>query len=882
MKKLTALILSIILIFSVLYAALPSFAAGEFEHVVFGSYPKTKVSDAELIARLNALVSDGSFTSYGFYSGNGEPGSEAVEDYTFYADVLLDGVSYRAVTFSKYRPTASYGAHPYYDYLAEQYKNGYFIDEVYWFRYEPISWTVLSRSRGLVMCDELLDTRSFSDRCYDHDINFSGSSLKEWLNSDFTETAFNPYEKSLIDGSVRLLTVSEAQSSEYGLNTSGAVKPYLTAPETDYAQALGLRAGTPFTYTDSGVTYSLRGATYWLDDESSSDLSALSNYCSPLGTITGKAQLYDAYGIRPVMKLELNNNAALDKLPINYYGYYGPDSDRVFTEYYGEGDSLATLLPGEIEGYDFNGWDSEIPSSMPACKLTFTADWQVHTHEVTFLANGGVFASNEEDNVTYSVEYGASVPSEIPEKQGYDFAGWTPEFPSSMPDSDLEFTAVWAPSTNTPYAVKIYKQNADDDGYSCETLERFGTTDSPVSVLPESLENIDLEYFNFVPEMSVTEGVISPDGSTELSLYFDREVFTVTFDFNDGATEGITAQYKYGQTIVAPEPPAVEGYSPQGWYDGDTLFENVCAGNANYTLAWAPNPHCIIFDTDGGNYIGNGNYNYGETVIAPRTPVKTGYEFLGWSPKLPETMPDEDITVTAQWRRITYYATFCIDGEVIETREYYYDDAVTAPEVESREGYDFEWLGLQTKMPAENITVNGVYTIKSYKVSYYADGVKIFEDTVTYGERVPVPASPNKAGFIFSGWSPEVPETMPAHAVNAVAVFIAEPSVQIRGYRQSMNVGWKTSVTFHAAPNSAAYDELVWIINGKEYADDGSRSYTVKDATESYTVACKVTAGGYEAISGTEKVNVDTGFFAKIVYFFRLLFMRSALNINQN
>ena len=43
----------------------------------------------------------------------------------------------------------------------------------------------------------------------------------------------------------------------------------------------------------------------------------------------------------------------------------------------------------------------------------------------------------------------------------------------------------------------------------------------------------------------------------------------------------------------------------------------------------------------------------GSTIEAPRNPNKQGYRFVGWSPSIPTTMPDYDLTFTAQFELIS-------------------------------------------------------------------------------------------------------------------------------------------------------------------------------------------------------------------------------------
>lgn len=62
--------------------------------------------------------------------------------------------------------------------------------------------------------------------------------------------------------------------------------------------------------------------------------------------------------------------------------------------------------------------------------------------------------------------------------------------------------------------------------------------------------------------------------------------------------------------------------------------------------------YTITFDTAGGSEIAPITLECGAAITPPATPVKDGYTFIGWSPEIPEAMPENDITVVAQYEKI--------------------------------------------------------------------------------------------------------------------------------------------------------------------------------------------------------------------------------------
>ena len=118
----------------------------------------------------------------------------------------------------------------------------------------------------------------------------------------------------------------------------------------------------------------------------------------------------------------------------------------------------------------------------------------------------------------------AIVAPDTPTKTGYVFDGWDAEVASTMPDADVTYTATWAPATNTKYTVKHFQQNVEDDNYtevSGDKQELTGTTGAATAAEPKSYEGFNAKAFE--------QTTIAADGSTVVSIYYDRQKFTVTF-----------------------------------------------------------------------------------------------------------------------------------------------------------------------------------------------------------------------------------------------------------------------------------------------------------------------------------------------------------------
>ena len=77
---------------------------------------------------------------------------------------------------------------------------------------------------------------------------------------------------------------------------------------------------------------------------------------------------------------------------------------------------------------------------------------------------------------------------------------------------------------------------------------------------------------------------------------------------------------------------------------------------------WTPQNYTITFDSAGGSEVASITAAYGTAVTAPAAPTKDGYDFAGWSPAFPATMPLGGAALVAQWTQTnaTSLMTFCI------------------------------------------------------------------------------------------------------------------------------------------------------------------------------------------------------------------------------
>ena len=136
-------------------------------------------------------------------------------------------------------------------------------------------------------------------------------------------------------------------------------------------------------------------------------------------------------------------------------------------------------------------------------------------------------------------------------------------------------------------------------------------------------------------------------GNKEYWAKWEINQYTIAFDTNGGSEIAPITQ-DYGTEITAPDNPTRKGYTFKGW--DKEIPKTMPAENITVKAQWEINQYTITFDTNGGSEIAPITQDYGTEITAPDNPTRKGYTFRGWDKEIPETMPAENITITARWK----------------------------------------------------------------------------------------------------------------------------------------------------------------------------------------------------------------------------------------
>lgn len=364
------------------------------------------------------------------------------------------------------------------------------------------------------------------------------------------------------------------------------------------------------------------------------------------GVISGEETL--------VLKLYYTRN----EYQVNWYGYDKGTLLATTSHKYQQVITVPENLQPTREGYTFEGWNIGAVETTTAGASFNAKDhgvWIANTYNIEFNANGGK-GTMESQPFTYDVAQTLS-PNSF-SRGGYIFIGWSTEANGNVVYNDqaevinlatsgtVKLYAQWEAGASTEYKVVYYGENLEGNGYEALKTEKYsGATGSAVSASAITFEGFTYDEANADNVMS---GNILGDGSLVLKLYYTRNSYNLTFDFN-------------GESMKQ---------SVDGEITGFEIADSIVSVKYGASIA--------------------------EEIAKLTVGEYAGYTFGGWG-EYPETMTAGDLTVTAEWTPITITVTYYPGAswynptttatETVFT--YKYGDEIAAPDVEfTAEGYD--------------------------------------------------------------------------------------------------------------------------------------------------------------------------------------------------
>ena len=216
-------------------------------------------------------------------------------------------------------------------------------------------------------------------------------------------------------------------------------------------------------------------------------------------------------------------------------------------------------------------------------------------------------------------------------------------------------------------------QIAFTDSASAETNTQTQTreyTVTPEDISKDELKNTATLTYNYTAPYNV--GAVNATATATATI---ATVSAVSYQYDDGprpsdatdVTTGVYAptEHSEGESVTVAADPTGTGYTFSGWTAPDDVTVN---DNGTFTMPdksitftgkWIANKHSVTYK-DGTKTLSDLSQNevaYGTNVIV-KSYSKEGYKLTGWKSDADNTtyssggtftMPDKDVTLTAQW-----------------------------------------------------------------------------------------------------------------------------------------------------------------------------------------------------------------------------------------
>jgi hypothetical protein len=427
-------------------------------------------------------------------------------------------------------------------------------------------------------------------------------------------------------------------------------------------------------------------------------------------------------------------------------------------------DSLSTFILNvpTKEGHIFSGWymNNTLITELISIKRSKTvveARWEALPIKMTIQLNNG---SND---VINNYSFGDSYELIQPTFEGYSFVRYEVEGIPFLAEGiiskleDFEVDVVWEANVDTKYRVETYQETLDGD-YEVQIDTLSGVTNALQTITPTPILGFSLNE-----DDSVLSGTIVGDGSLILKVFYDRNIYSISFfDIDDDIIE--IQQIKF-QGFSTPPTFNVDGYTVS-W--SITNLSEITM-NLNIDVILTPITYTITFDSFDIDPI---QVNYDATIgTLPVPNAPEGFIFNGWKDSNDRRISNtsiftylEDLTlfaefvVTPQYEYAIAYAFENVSGEyvldnskTVNLRDDL-DKTVTAFELEEA----LEFYTLKETLPSGIVNSNDnlVLTVRYERVSFDVDflnenGNIIKSERVKY-ERNATPPSLSVDGYSVS------------------------------------------------------------------------------------------------------------------------------------
>lgn len=450
------------------------------------------------------------------------------------------------------------------------------------------------------------------------------------------------------------------------------------------------------------------------------------------------------------------------------------------TYYYGA--TVSARTP-EKAGYAFQGWEEEVPSTMPAQNITLTAKWNENPADYTDYDIAVAAANAKKAEANYDKTYTEASRKALDAALAVDVSGKKYSEQSVVDAAAKAINDAVASLEVMTYNATFYVDGAEYRVVPTKVGEQI--------IAPENPTKEGFVFTGWDKEVGVmgTEDVSFNAQFSAGEVSYKVETYVMDVNGAYGAADVKVVPATTG-AAVSVDPEAREGFTVAS----DSVLSGTVAADGSLVLKVYYSRNQYKLTVDGAESM---VYYGAELNIAE--PTKDHYTFAGWNVEVPATMPASDLTLVSQWTEegadYTAYDA-AVKAAQAKKAEADYDKTYTA---ESRAALDAalaidvanKKYSEQADVDAATAAINDAVKaleLMTYTANFYVNGQLYKAVTAKVGEQIIAPKDPSVDGYNFNGWDPAV-GTMGTEDVRFDAILVASNSSIISVTPETPNYG---------------------------------------------------------------------------------------------
>ena len=419
-------------------------------------------------------------------------------------------------------------------------------------------------------------------------------------------------------------------------------------------------------------------------------------------------------------------------------GYFGANQSKVM-EYKNDGWTVKITINNGI-------YNSEIITSEIADNVCKNFNGKV-VYTINYDANGGEWYP-ESQTKNHNKEL--TLRSDIPEREGYNFVGWSTSSSATSAtynpgdtytaNSSATLYAVWE---KIAYTVKYYANGGS--GQPSTQTKFYDTALKLSSTIPQ---RAGYEFLGWSTSSDALSATYSPGqtytNNAHIDLYavWKKIIYTISYNVNGGSGQLASQTKNYGINLTLSDIiPNREGHIFLGWstsssatsatYNpGDTYTAN---SSATLYAVWEKIAYTVKYYANGGSGQPSTQTKFYDTALklSSTIPQRAGYEFLGWSTSsdaLSATYSpgqtytnNAHIDLYAVWKKIIYTISYNVNGgsgQPASQTKNYGVNILLSNTVPKRAGYLFLGWSTGSNATSATYTPGDTYTANSSATLY--------------------------------------------------------------------------------------------------------------------------------------------------------------------